>query len=459
MRIRLIPVLAVLAFAVPATSQTIPDSFKLEQLTIVSRHNVRAPLQKNIDSARRNVKDSTMLLNFPALGSNLTARGSALEMLMGTYFREMLREQGFLKDTIHTRNVGKKEISIKDIIPDTSGIYFAASPRQRTLASARAFTAGLIPTVDVTIHHEELGASDPLFLPYLVDSSSFLRISRKDFKTDAFIKKAEAEKKCMISKYRTRLEAAFRVLERAVAYAQSPNGQRRKLDRFSCDSIKVDFRFYDDSCKIKEPKDNGDLTAANQLSDALILQYYELPNPGSTGIYTESDEDWRTIASIKDMYSKILFAEPIVAVNVSHGLLSQIWYHMKDLEDKLSFFCTHDTSITALLEALQAEEYDLPGSTTIEGLTPVGCKLLFEKYDCQGKKYGRIRMLYQSTEQIRHITVLDYKGGVHPASFDVRFKGLTPTKDDVYYDWSDIENRISQTLCAFKKTACGKKPF
>ncbi len=469
----------------PVQDDNESTKLKLEQLTIVSRHNVRAPLQKNIDSTKRNVdslQKEDILMRFSVPGSNLTQRGIALETIMGSYFRKWLREEGFLKDykvEIKKKN-GKEYPDTSDIVPDVSMFYFAASPRERTVASARAFAVGFVPSADITVHHSELGSPDINFLPFLVDHGKNCKGTDFQVNEGAFLDKAQKEVDCIIDSNKTALESAYNLLEDAVYYSKSLNSKRRK--HLTTDGLKneVNLNFHKKDGKIKEPEatDTSHLKAANQLSDALILQFYEMQNPSSTGLNIPKDslKAWRTLADIKDIYSKILFTSPMVAVNTSHWLL---WQVKKGIQNNdFTFICTHDTSISALLAALQAD-YSLPDSLTIEGLTPNGCKLCIEKYRRGDKHYGRVRMLYQSNEQLRNMTVLDYKN-THPQSFNITFKGLKcinfgngcncsnsdkgcikceKCKEGCYYEWEDLIKRINDTIDAFAKVAKGEKPF
>ena len=63
----------------------------------------------------------------------------------------------------------------------------------------------------------------------------------------------------------------------------------------------------------------GSLKDANTCSDAFILQYYEEPDEKKAAFgHDLTLEDWTQIARIKDVYGDVLFAAPIVAVNVAH---------------------------------------------------------------------------------------------------------------------------------------------
>lgn len=414
----------------------VPDryEFKLEQVIVVSRHNVRAPLAKNIEASRRNVTNPSVLMDFSEHGSNLTQKGEALEILMGSYFRTWLTEAGLYMDYCDCLN--------HDTIPPVKEFYFGASPRERTVASTRAFAAGMLPSVDVVVHHNgysKPGSLDPSYLPYLVMKDCTFTVDTAWFK-----QLAENQMREIVDNKKAVLEEAYRLLKKRV-------GVKIPL---STDNISVDWAFYKGK-ELKEPETKDDLKAANQISDALILQYYMLPDPSATGIRATKCE-WRKIAGIKDIYSEILFTAPVVAVNTSHGLLGKVREGISSGR-KFTFLCTHDTSISALLAALGVE-YSLPEESTIERLTPNGCKLVVEKYHwmADGKDYARVRMIYQSNEQLRNMTVLDYKKGIHPCSFEIPFKDLEPTSVEgiPFYDWKKFTDKLDTVYCAFYKQHC-----
>ena len=469
---RLFSVLAITcisAFSIAAQNGIDTTKLKLEQLTVVSRHNVRAPLQKNVDSTYNNVESKDMLMRFTVPGSHLTERGCILETIMGVYFRGWMASEGLLKETaVKVKdNKGSKDTTLAfetgGIIPDISGYYFAASPRQRTVASTRAFAVGLLPGNSVEIHHQKIESKDPDYLPYFVDYG--IGVKKGAFDIELFKEKAYLEVNTVIDQNKRKLEKCYNVLMRAVNYPESKNAKRRP--KLATDDLKneINLDFLNKEKVIKEPEAKGisHLKAANQLSDALILQYLEKDEPAETGLHIDNNDikAWRAIADIKDIYSKILFTAPMVAVNTSHRLLCQVKIGIEN--NTFTFLCTHDTSISALLTALQANEYSLPDSLTIEGLTPNGCKLCIEKYSMGKEYYGRVRLLYQSTEQVRNLTMLDYNADkakhyeVHPKVQHITFKGLECKNG--YYKWEDLMKRIDDTIAAFAKVAKGEKPF
>lgn len=485
------------ACSVAAQNDIDITKLKLEQLTVVSRHNVRAPLQKNVDSTYNNVESKDMLMEFTVPGSHLTERGATLETIMGMYFRGWLKSEGLLNVYKYTIKHKQNSYSI-DAVENSSfpNFYFAASPRQRTVVSTRAFISGLLHGISAPIYHQELESKDPDFLPYFVTYGVGAKMEEKDI--NKFIEKAQPEVDSIINQYKIDLNQSYKILMDAVNYSESKNSKWKKeftvsgLEKEWCNKQKkdnklkeVDLSFFRDG-KIKEPEASGTLKAANQISDALILQYLEMDEPASTGLNIppkDSLKTWRAIADIKDIYSKILFTAPMVAVNTSHRLLCQVKIGLDN--NTFTFLCTHDTSISALLKALRANDYSLPESLTIEGLTPNGCKLCIEKYSLGKEYYGRVRLLYQSTKQVRNLTMLDYNADKskhpesHPQSYNISFEGLKCVncncdncnscrvecekcdncKDGCFYKWEDLMKRIDDTIAAFAKVAKGEKPF
>lgn len=456
------------ACSVAAQNDINTTKLKLEQLTVVSRHNVRAPLQKNVDSTYNNVESKDMLMRFTVPGSHLTERGATLETIMGMYFRGWLKSEGLLNVYKYTIKHKQNSYSINAIENSSfPNYYFAASPRQRTVASTRAFISGLLHGISAPIYHQELESKDPDFLPYFVEYG--IGANMDTAAINLFKNVAQREVDSIINVYKPTLLYSYKVLEKAVGYSKSKNAKQREeltttnLELDWSKDKEVDLEFRKKTGEIKEPEANGTLKAANQLSDALILQYLEKDEPAETGLHIDNNDikAWRAIADIKDIYSKILFTAPMVAVNTSHRLLCQVKIGIEN--NTFTFLCTHDTSISALLTALQANEYSLPDSLTIEGLTPNGCKLCIEKYSMGKEYYGRVRLLYQSTEQVRNLTMLDYNADkakhyeMHPKVQHITFKGLECKNG--YYKWEDLMKRIDDTIAAFAKVAKGEKPF
>ena len=131
----------------------------------------------------------------------------------------------------------------------------------------------------------------------------------------------------------------------------------------------------------------------------------------------------------KDWYGDVLFTAPAVASQVAKPLL---WTMLEELRcdgRKFTFLCGHDSNIGSVLAALDAEDYSLP--QTIEKKTPIGCKLVIEKWeDAEGQVFAALNLVYQSTEQLRNMSMLDLENP--PMVFPIRLKGLNANADGLY---------------------------
>jgi glucose-1-phosphatase len=151
------------------------------------------------------------------------------------------------------------------------------------------------------------------------------------------------------------------------------------------------------------------------------------------------------VSQSKDTYTDILFTAPLVATNLAHPLLEEIGDEMDAQGRVFTFLCGHDSNIASVLAALKVEEYELPGA--IEAKTPIGAKLLFEKWtNASGEEFGRVRLLYQSVDQLRLGTMLS--GSESPESVDLSFEGLKKNEDGLC-SYDDLRARIKESADAY----------
>ena len=145
------------------------------------------------------------------------------------------------------------------------------------------------------------------------------------------------------------------------------------------------------------------------------------------------------------MYGDVLFTAPIVAVNVAHPLLQYMYDELNADTRKFTFLCGHDSNIASVDAVLGVEDYSLPNS--IEKKTPIGSKLVFEKWvDAAGKAYVAINLVYQSTGQLKQMSLLDLRHT--PQIYALKLKGLTQNTDGLY-TFEDVNNRFLQAIRAY----------
>ena len=147
----------------PTAELSRPEGFSgrytLSRMVVLSRHNMRSPLSGKGSVLSRIT--SHEWFDWTSKPGELSRKGSALEVMMGQYFRQWLEKEGLFA---------------KDEVPQEGSVRFWANSIQRTRATARCFAAGMLPMADITIEqHAPLGTMDPVFFPCITKlSDSFL---------------------------------------------------------------------------------------------------------------------------------------------------------------------------------------------------------------------------------------------------------------------------------------------
>ena len=310
----------------------------------------------------------------------LSLRGGALEMEMGQFFREWLVGEGFFA---------------KDGVPEAGSVRFYAP----------------------------LGTMDPVFNPQIT------RLS------DGFLAKAYAEIEAMGGPDAP-LKAKYALLEKVLDIKSSP-AARHDTTAFGQFPSSVHFEVG------KEPMMRGGLKMACSASDALTLQYYEEPDAVKAGFgHKLTRQEWAAVSSVKDWYQDVLFAAPSVAANVAHPMLRELLAELRTSGRKFAFLCGHDSNIGSVLAALGVEPYDAPAA--IETKTPIGGKILFEKFRGRdGKLYADLWLVCASADQLREVTLLAPENP--PMSLQLHLKGLTPHADGLYL-LEDLERRFVEAI-------------
>ena len=382
-----------------------PDDFRerytLKQVVVLSRHNIRSPLSGRRSTLQRITPHEWY--HWSSAPSELSLRGGALETMMGQYFRKWLVSEGLMRE---------------NEIPAEGTMRFYANSLQRTIATAQYFSSGMLPVANVRIeHHCELGRMDSVFAPQITnDSESFKALARQQITAMGGEKGLVGIGEKMVDNYK--------VLERVLDMNQS----KACLEGDSCHFRTDDAHVY--LVKHREPGMGGSLRLACQAADALVLQYYEEPDAVKAAFgHTLSWEDWESISAIKDWYGDVLFTAPVVARQVARPLLLTMLEELQKDGRKFTFLCGHDSNIGSVLASIEAEDYSLP--QTIEKKTPIGCKLVIEKWeDSEGQPFVALNLVYQSTEQLRNMTLLDLKNP--PMVYPIHLKGLNANDDGLY---------------------------
>lgn len=377
------------------------ERYALKQVVVLSRHNIRSPISGKRSTLRRITPHEWY--QWSSAPSELSLRGGVLETMMGQYFRKWLVSEGLMAE---------------NELPAEGTMRFYANSMQRTIATAQYFSSGMLPIANVAIeHHREVGKMDPVFNPQITDDND-------DFKALALSQIALMGGEKGMAGLGEKMLNNFKILEKVLDMDQS----RACVEGDTCHFRTDDAHVY--LIKNREPGMGGSLRLACQAADALVLQYYEEPDAIKAAFGdTLTQEEWELISEIKDWYGDVLFTAPAVARQVANPLLRTMLGELRTEGRKFSFLCGHDSNIGSVLAALDVEEYRLP--QTIEKKTPIGCKLVIERWEDEtGRQWVSLNLVYQSTDQLRDMSLLDLN---HPPMvFPIRLKGLNANADGLY---------------------------
>ena len=423
MKFKALALAAAAAFAsiAPARAQSPEEQgYTLKQVFVLSRHNIRTPLNSYralMDSLTTHKGQWT---EWSAHSSELTLHGGVAETIMGQYFNEWLTGVGFIP---------------RNWVPGEDEVLFYSNCFQRTVATARYFASGMLPQADIVVNHKN--ELDLLFVPVM------------DTATPEFIAQVNRERAAMGGPAGMRgmedsLARYYRVLEKVLDYEHSDYCAAHGGIHFASDTIRVVDRVG------KEPAMRCLLRKAIAPSDALVLQYYEEKDLRKAAFgHDLSFEEWCALARIKDIYEDLMVSPPTMAVNTHHTMLQFIKGEFSRKGRKFSFLCGHDSTIASVLAAIGAEHYVLPGA--IEGRTPLGGKLVIERYSRGGVDYARLSMVYASSEQLRNTEQLRVSNP--PMRYVLKLKGVE--SEGGFCRWEDFESRLDYSIAAYDGTPKG----
>ncbi len=341
--------------------------YQLEQVVVVSRHNLRYSLKAGEDRGL------------------LTLRGGEMETLMGQYFEARLRAQGLFP---------------KNAQPSVDEVRFYANSYQRTIATAKYFSAGAFPIANIPIeYHRALGQKDRVFLP----------------PTDpALTKKLHAE---------TNWKKLFDGMSKEIATVERLSGEK--------------FNPADYSVKIRDEVVEwglqGSAKQINLAADGLLMDYYD-------GKVSYSDAEMRDVAKVSSCLINSNFDRPLGAKAFASPMLAVIADELNTPGRKFSFICGHDSNLSNVLAAIGVDDYTLPG--TFEWRVPIASKIVIKKFrGSDGNEYARLSLVYPSAAQIvnREMLTLDNP----PMKVPLTLHGLQTVDADAIYKLSDVLQRLS----------------
>ena len=385
--------------------------YELKEVVVMSRHNIRSPLSSG--AAYQRVTPYEWFA-WSSPGSQLSLRGGVLETEMGQFFRKWVVEEGLLPDNYR---------------PEGEEVLFYANSRQRTFATAKYFSAGFLPFANVEITHKyEEDKMDPVFTP------QFTKMN------DTYRQQVLAEMQAMHGGPEAWMAAQQKTLdlmEEVLDMAHSPASANDTTH----------FWYDDTQFKIEkgdEPKMSGGYTLANSVADALVLQCYESESFAPFG-HELTMEQWRAICEVKAVYDGLLFTTHAAAVNLAYPLVSRIREELNHSDRKFMFLCGHDSNLASIGAALGLQFPETENALELH--TPIGSKLVFEKWNDGSEDYVAINLVYQSVSQLQSRTLLSLDEP--PMVLPVTIEGLTANADG-FYRLADLDTHMANAMAEYE---------
>ena len=387
--------------------------YELKEVVVMSRHNIRSPLTSGGAAYKRVTPYEWFKWTSPS--SQLSLRGGVNETAMGQFFRQWVVSEGLLPDNYR---------------PKEEEVLFYANSRQRTFSTAKYFSAGFLPFANVEITHKLAeDKMDPVFKPQFTKMNDTYRQQVLD--------EIEARYKGGPQAWMQSVQPTLTLMEQIIDMAHSPA---------ALEGDTLHFWYNDTQFKIEkddEPRMTGGYTLANSVADALVLQCYE--NESMTAFGHElSTEQWRDICKVKEVYDALLFTTHAAAINIAYPLVSRIREELNRNDRKFMFLCGHDSNLASIGAALR---FNYPETeNALEVHTPIGSKLVFEKWSDGNETYVAINLVYASVSQLQNRTLLSFD--VPPMVRPVSIEGLTPNADGLYR-LSDLDARMAEAMSEY----------
>ena len=386
--------------------------YQLKEVVVMSRHNIRSPLTSGGAAYMRVTPHEWFKWSSPS--SQLSLRGGVLETEMGQFFRKWVVSEGLLPDNYR---------------PEGEEVLFYANSRQRTFATAKYFSAGFLPFANVEITHKLAeDKMDPMF------TAKFTKMN------DAYRQQVLGEIQALHGGPQAWMAAqkpTLDLMEEVIDMAHSPAALSGDTLHFSFDNMT--FKIEKDD----EPRMTGGYTLANSVADALVLQCYESESMTAFG-HELTVEQWRAICGVKEVYDGLLFTTHAASVNLAHPLVSRIREELNRSDRKFMFLCGHDSNLASIGAALR---FNYPETeNALELHTPIGSKLVFEKWSDGSEDYVAINMVFASVQQLQGRTLLSTD--VPPMVLPVTVEGLTANSDGLYR-FADLDARFAETMAEY----------
>lgn len=366
------------------------QSLQLKKVLILSRHNLRTPLTSSLSRMTPKIWPK-----WNAEVGHLTEKGALLEKYMGEYFSAWLNKEELLPKTC----------------PKENTVHIYANTRQRTKETAKAFAKAAFPNCNVPVLFKNITEMDPIFNPIVRNT------------TEAFRRLAKQEMQNKLANIN--LTDVYIALN---DITDLKNSEICKEDAY-CDLSKdKDVIFFDVGT---EPNVSGPFFISNVMVDAFLMSFYEgLPLSDIGWGEIQNENHWKLLTKVVKENQNVRFNLTTAASDLARPLLKYINESIEK-DYKLTVLVGHDSNLSPLLTCMRFESFVLPEQFE---LTPIGGKLVFQKWSDGVKNYLKVEFVYQSWKQLRNAEKLSLENPpkiitMHMKSCKTDDRGLCPWSD------------------------------
>ena len=399
------------------------NDYTLEQVVILSRHNLRAPLSSN-GSVPEELTPHEWI-RWSSKSSELTLKGGIEETGMGQYFRKWLDAEGLFPE---------------NSVPEEGEVRFSARDKQRCRATAKYFATAVFPLAEIPVEYpgDALGTVDFM--------KPALHYYSEPYAAAATEQVASLGGEAGFDGLAEQTRDVIRLIMDTVDMQDSEIYQSGKYGDLLKDGS--GYRMEAE----KEPDITGAIKTASQVADALLMQYYEAPDASAAAFgHALSEADWAAIGAFVSDALVMRHGAPLVALSVSRPVIEELEKELKNEKRKLAFFCAHDLTVLDAWTVLGAKVDALPES--IENKSPIGGKLVFERLrDREGNAWYRVSMVYRSTAQVRSGEMLSLDNP--PLKVVLSFEGVEANADGLLSeaDFFSLFDRAAEAYDALEET-------
>lgn len=330
---------------------------QLMQILLLSRPNVRAPVV-NLD-----VYSSKEWLKWGEALGHLTTKGAMLEEYLGEYFSDY-----FIQEKILTSKC-----------PDDTLVHVYANSVHRTRKTAKHFVRTAFRGCNLTINLQPDNTPDPVFQTVILnDTETFRSIALKEMKE----KLDQLDFKEVYTRLNTILDIKTSDLCLLNNLCDLTKGQN---------NITLNLGL--------EPIIFGPFKVGYEVADAFLMAYYNGEYLSKVGWGLIQPEDWPLLGNLTREDQMVRFGCTGVAKYVAKPLLSYIEHIFLEGKHKVTLLVGDDSNVNSVLAAIGIKPYNLEGQ---QELSPIGGKVVFEKWYNGIDYYMKIKYVYLTTEQIRN---------------------------------------------------------